>query len=198
MLSLPALHLPALSFPDALANLHVHDDSLTTDSPVSSSSRDASIDVNDPMDVDDHLGSSRESLLLHDSLPTRSLRSRAPPSHMSLRFRPSPISFSSRSKPHLRGTSDDTLRKRVQKHTGPHPAPKPQSERDTRVRELKSRALAIPSTGKTPATIRQRMVMQMVYDEITPYPDEAWVAQLGIVIQRYPSLHSYPINVSPS
>lgn len=26
--------------------------------------------------------------------------------------------------------------------------------------------------------------MQMVYDEITPYPDEAWVSQLGIIINR--------------
>ncbi|KIK94026.1 hypothetical protein PAXRUDRAFT_78820, partial [Paxillus rubicundulus Ve08.2h10] len=61
---------------------------------------------------------------------------------------------------------------------------KAHSEREARVRQLKSRALAIPSTGKTPATMRQRTVMQMVYDEITPYPDEAWVSQLGLVIHR--------------
>jgi hypothetical protein len=132
-------------------------------SPVSSSSRDPS---QDPVD------SSQESLLL-DSLARRSLRTRAPPSR--------PVSLSTRSKSHAR---DDTLRKRVQRHAGSHAAPKPHSERDARVRELKSRALAIHSTGKTPATVRQRMVMQMVYDEISPYPDEAWVSQLGIIIQR--------------
>jgi len=26
--------------------------------------------------------------------------------------------------------------------------------------------------------------MQMVYDEITPYPDEAWLAQMGVIIDR--------------
>lgn len=177
---------PTLSSPDALSSFNGQEDSLTADSPVSSSSRDASVDVQDLMDVDDHVGSSRESLLLHDTLSRRSLRSRT---HLadksSLRFRPNPISLTTRSKSHARGTSEDNLRKRVQKHTGSHPTPKPHSERDTRVRELKNRALAIPSTGKTPATVRQRMVMQMVYDEITPYPDEAWVSQLGIIIQRY-------------
>lgn len=172
-----------LSSPDALSSFNGQEDALTADSPISSSSRDASVDV---MDVDDHPGSSQESLLLHDPLSRRSLRNRAPlsdkPSH---RHRPNPISLSTRSKSHLRGVSEDTLRKKVQKHAGSHTAPKPHSERDARVRDLKSRALAIPSTGKTPATVRQRMVMQMVYDEITPYPDEAWVSQLGIIIQRY-------------
>ncbi|KAF8140414.1 hypothetical protein EV363DRAFT_1151834 [Boletus edulis] len=135
------------------------------------------------MDVDVHVGSSQESL--HDTLSRRSLRNRTLLSDKSsLRFRPNPVPLSTRSKSHARGASDDSLRKKVQKHAGSHPTPKPHSERDARVRELKSRALTIPSTGKTPATVRQRMVMQMVYDEITPYPDEAWVAQLGIMIQR--------------
>ena len=174
-----------LSSPGALSSFNGQEDSLTADSPVSSSSRDASVDVQDPMDVDVHLGSSQESLLLHDSLARRSLRSRAPLSDKSSRFRPHPVSLSTRSRSHARGASEDNLRKRVQKHAGSHATPKPHSERDARVRDLKSRALAIPSTGKTPATVRQRMVMQMVYDEITPYPDEAWVSQLGIIIQRY-------------
>ena len=191
MLTQPALSLsPTLSSPDALSSFNGHDDSLTTDSPISSSSRDASVDVQDPMDVVDHPGSSRESLLLPDPLSTRSLRSRALSHKSSPRSRPNPISLSTRSKSHVRGASEDNLRKRVQKHAGPHPAPKSHSERDAKVRELKNRALAIPSTGKTPATVRQRMVMQMVYDEITPYPDEAWVSQLGIIIQRYPSPNS--------
>lgn len=177
-----------LSSPDALSSFNGQEDTLTADSPISSSSRDASVDV---MDVDDHPGSSQESLLLHNPLSRRSLRSRAPPSDKSShRSRPIPIPLSTRSKFHLRGASEDNLRKKVQKHAGSHATPKPHSERDARVRELKSRALAIPSTGKTPATVRQRMVMQMVYDEITPYPDEAWVSQLGIIIQRYLSTSS--------
>ncbi|KAI9461763.1 hypothetical protein HD554DRAFT_2003566, partial [Boletus coccyginus] len=97
---------------------------------------------------------------------------------------PIPLSLTTRSKSNARGASEDNLRKKVQRHAGSHATPKPHSERDARVRQLKSRALAIPSTGKTPATVRQRMVMQMVYDEITPYPDEAWVSQLGLIIQR--------------
>lgn len=154
-----------LSSPDALSSFNEQD---TADSPISSSSRDASVD----MDV----ASSQESL--HDSLSRRSLRIRSD----KLRFRQNPLSLSTRSHS---GAREDNLRKKVQKHGGSHSTPKPHSERDARVRELKSRALAIPSTGKTPASVRQRMVMQMVYDEITPYPDEAWVSQLGIIIQRY-------------
>ncbi|KAG8219671.1 hypothetical protein J3R82DRAFT_626 [Butyriboletus roseoflavus] len=174
---------PTLSSPDVLSSFNGQEDTLTADSPVSSSSRDASVDV---MDVDEPAGSSQESLLLHDPLSRRSLRSRATLSDKSsLRFRPNSTPLATRSKSHLRGASEDNLRKKVQKHAGSHPTPKPHSERDVRVRELKSRALEIPSTGKTPATVRQRMVMQMVYDEITPYPDEAWVSQLSIIIQRY-------------
>ncbi|KIJ68209.1 hypothetical protein HYDPIDRAFT_24508 [Hydnomerulius pinastri MD-312] len=139
------------------------------------------------MDVDETIGSSQESLLLNaDTQSRRTLRKRVPVTDKSsLRFRPTPPSISSsRSRSHIRDTSEDNLRKKVQKQSGSHAAPKAQSERESRVRELKSRALAIPSTGKTPATVRQRMVMQMVYDEITPYPDESWVSQIGIIIHR--------------
>ncbi|KAI6008292.1 hypothetical protein F5J12DRAFT_709049, partial [Pisolithus orientalis] len=96
---------------------------------------------------------------------------------------PIPTSTSnSRSRSNNRGTSEEDSNK--QKQTGPQVSHRTSSEREARVRDLKSRALSIPSTGKTPATMRQRMVMQMVYDEITPYPDEAWVSQLGIIINR--------------
>ncbi|KAI6031639.1 hypothetical protein BKA83DRAFT_61962, partial [Pisolithus microcarpus] len=95
---------------------------------------------------------------------------------------PIPTSTStSRSRSNNRGASEEDSNK--QKQTG-QTSHKNSSEREARVRELKNRALSIPSTGKTPATVRQRMVMQMVYDEITPYPDEAWVSQLGIIINR--------------
>ncbi|KAF9244542.1 hypothetical protein BU15DRAFT_71520 [Melanogaster broomeanus] len=176
---------PTLSSRDALSSFNGQEDNFTVDSPVSSS-RDASLGVPDPMDVDENVGSSQESLLLHaDAHSRRSLRKRVPATDKSsLRFRPTPTSFStSRSRAHVRDTSEDNPRRKVQKQAGSHPTPK-QSEREGKVRELKGRALAIPSTGKTPATIRQRMVMQMVYDEITPYPDEAWVSQLGIIIHR--------------
>ncbi|KAH7885937.1 hypothetical protein F5I97DRAFT_1809462 [Phlebopus sp. FC_14] len=135
------------------------------------------------MDVDENVvRSSQESLLLHaDSQSRRTLRKRNTVTDKSLpRLRPTP---GSRTRSHIRDASEDNLRKKVQKQAGAHTV-KAQTEREARVRELKSRALAIPSTGKTPATARQRMVMQMVYDEITPYPDEAWVSQLGIIIRR--------------
>ena len=205
MLTLPAHSVSplssTLSSPDALSSFNGQEDTLTADSPISSSSRDASVDVHDPMDVDAHLDSSQESL--HDTFSRRSLRNRPPLSDKSsLRFRPRPVSLSTRSKSnhHHRGPSEDSLRKRVQKHSSSHATPNPHSERDARVRELKNRALAIPSTGKTPATVRQRMVMQMVYDEITPYPDEAWVSQLGIIVQRYlfPSLSCQSPSHRPS
>jgi hypothetical protein len=176
-----------LSSRGALSSFNAQEGTFTADSTVSSSSRDASVDVPDPMDVDENFASSQESLLLHpDTQSRRSLRKRAPVTDKSsLRFRPTPMSISSsRSRSHVRDASEDNLRKKVQKQAGMHATPKAHSEREARVRELKSRALAIPSTGKTPATMRQRMVMQMVYDEITPYPDEAWVSQLGIVIHR--------------
>lgn len=61
---------------------------------------------------------------------------------------------------------------------------KTRSDRETKIRELKARALQIKSTGKTPATEHQRLVMLMVFNEITPYPDEGWLAQLAVLIDR--------------
>ncbi|KAG1749827.1 uncharacterized protein EDB91DRAFT_1109888 [Suillus paluster] len=124
-----------------------------------------------------------ESVVLsEESVPRRTLRKRVTTSKgSSLRFKPASVSaITSR-----QGTSsEDNLKKKAYKQAFLQSAARAQNERETRVRELKKRALVIPSTGKTPATSRQRLVMQMVYDEITPYPDEAWVSQLGVIINR--------------
>lgn len=138
-----------------------------------------------PADMDESIPSAAGSLLLHpDSQSRRTLRKRNPGiDKSSLRFRPIPASTSgSRSRSNIRDASAEHVTR--QRQSGSQAARGVQSERDVRVRQLKNRALSIPSTGKTPATVRQRMVMQMVYDEITPYPDEAWVSQLGIIINR--------------
>ncbi|KAH7930561.1 hypothetical protein BV22DRAFT_56791 [Leucogyrophana mollusca] len=136
------------------------------------------------MDVDEPAESSSELLLLSsEPAQRRTLRKRTNVSEKSsLKF--NPISTASRGKPSARDPSEDTLKKTAFKQPSLQGATRGQSEREARVRGLKMRALAIPSTGKTPATTRQRLVMQMVYNEITPYPDEAWVSQMGIIINR--------------
>jgi len=63
-------------------------------------------------------------------------------------------------------------------------ASKTPRDRDTRIREIKLRALNIRSTGNTPATEQQRLVMLMVFKEITPYPDDAWLSMLAVLINR--------------
>ncbi|KAG1715988.1 hypothetical protein ID866_1153 [Astraeus odoratus] len=136
--------------------------------------------------MDENARLSASSVLHSDTQSRRTLRKRNPViDKSSLRFRPVPTSTptsSSRSRSNIRDASEDNTTK--QRQSGSHTTHRTQSEREAKVRELKNRALSIPSTGKTPATVRQRMVMQMVYDEITPYPDEAWVSQLGIIINR--------------
>ncbi|KAG2154670.1 hypothetical protein DEU56DRAFT_769697 [Suillus clintonianus] len=134
------------------------------------------------MDVEFANPSMESVVLSEESVPRRTLRKRATTSKgSSLRFKPASVSAITA----RHGTSsEDNLKKKAYKQAFLQSAARAQSERETRVRELKKRALAIPSTGKTPATSRQRLVMQMVYDEITPYPDEAWVSQLGVIISR--------------
>jgi len=98
-----------------------------------------------------------------------------------LRFKPASVSAIT---PRQGTSPEDNLTRKAYKQAYLQSTARAQNDREDRVRELKKRALAIPSTGKTPATWRQRLVMQMVYDEITPYPDEAWVSQLGVIINR--------------
>lgn len=59
--------------------------------------------------------------------------------------------------------------------------------RNARVRELKLKALGINKgrISKEPAPDHQREVLRMVYDQITPYPDEAWIAQLAVHFNWY-------------
>jgi hypothetical protein len=66
----------------------------------------------------------------------------------------------------------------------PYPKSKPGSDREARVRELKKRATKIQSTGNAPASELQRRVLLMVFEEITPYPDESWLSQIAIIIHR--------------
>ncbi|OAX44412.1 hypothetical protein K503DRAFT_678767 [Rhizopogon vinicolor AM-OR11-026] len=134
------------------------------------------------MDVEFANPSAESAIPSEESFPRRTLRKRVTTSKgSSLRFKPASVSAITP----RRGTSpEDSLTKKAYKQAYLQSASRASNERENRVRELKKRALAIPSTGKTPATWRQRLLMQMVYDEITPYPDEAWVSQLGVIINR--------------
>ncbi|KAI6047740.1 hypothetical protein EDC04DRAFT_19276 [Pisolithus marmoratus] len=173
-----------LSSQDIPSSVNAREDRST--SPISSYSQDVSVDVSiHPMDMDENVRSATAPAPPQPQKQSRrTLRKRNTVVDKSaLRFRPIPTpTSSSRSRSKNRGVSEEDSNK--QKQTGSQASHRTPSEREARVRELKNRALSIPSTGKTPATMRQRMVMQMVYDEITPYPDEAWVSQLGIIIHR--------------
>lgn len=176
---------PTLSFRDALSSFDGQEDGSAADSPVSSSSsRELSLDVSaDGMDVEFANPSMESVILSEESVPRRTLRKRVTTSKgSSLRFKPASVSAITA---RHGTTSEDNLKKKAYKQAFLQSTARAQSERETRVREVKKRALAITSTGKTPATSRQRLVMQMVYDEITPYPDEAWVSQLGVIINRF-------------
>jgi hypothetical protein len=62
--------------------------------------------------------------------------------------------------------------------------PKPGSGKEIKIRDLKRRALSIQSTGNAPASEHQRLLLLMVFEEITPYPDEIWLSHLAVIIQR--------------
>lgn len=177
---------PTLSFRDNLSSFDGQEDGSAVNSPVSSSSsREPSLDVSadDGMDVESANPPMEAVILSEESVPRRTLRKRVTTSKGSpLRFKPASVSAITA---RHGTTSEDNLKKKAYKQAFLQSAARAQSEREIRVRELKKRALAITSTGKTPATSRQRLVMQMVYDEITPYPDEAWVSQLGVIIHRF-------------
>jgi len=64
--------------------------------------------------------------------------------------------------------------------------------RAARVKELKQKALSINNKGrpcKAPAPEHQREVLRLVYDQITPYPDDAWISQLALYFNWY-TIHS--------
>jgi hypothetical protein len=60
--------------------------------------------------------------------------------------------------------------------------------RSARVKELKRKAQNINSKdrpSKAPAPDHQREVLRLVFDQITPYPDEAWISQLALHFNWY-------------
>jgi hypothetical protein len=175
---------PTLSSRCALSSFDGQEDGSAVDSPASSSSsREPSLDASaDGMDVE-FANPSEPAMPSEESFPRRTLRKRVTTSKgSSLRFKPASVSAIT---PRQGTSPEDNLTRKAYKQAYLQSAARAQNDREDRVRELKKRALAIPSTGKTPATWRQRLVMQMVYDEITPYPDEAWVSQLGVIINRF-------------
>lgn len=105
------------------------------------------------------------------SPPTiRSTRQRRAPS----RLLEDPSKSSSRVK-----TSHSTSRARAEEKV----------TRAARVRSLKLKANNVSPKGgkgnKAPAPEHQRDVLRMIFDEITPYPDEAWISKLAIHFNWY-------------
>jgi len=69
--------------------------------------------------------------------------------------------------------------------------------RNARVRELKLKAQSINKgrIGKEPAPEHQREILRLIYDQITPYPDEAWIAQLAVHFNcRYDKIKNWFSN----
>jgi hypothetical protein len=65
--------------------------------------------------------------------------------------------------------------------------------RAARVKELKHKALSISNKdrpNKAPAPDHQREVLRLVFDQITPYPDEAWISQLALHFDWYAASNS--------
>jgi len=70
--------------------------------------------------------------------------------------------------------------------------------RAARVKELKRKALSISTKdrpNKAPAPDHQREVLRLVFDQITPYPDEAWISQLAVHFNcRYDKIKNWFSN----
>jgi len=88
------------------------------------------------------------------------------------------------SSPHTHSDSKSIPKKALKKTHLITAASKASRSREARIREIKQRALKIRSTGNTPATEQQRLVMLLVFNEITPYPDESWLSILSVLIDR--------------
>jgi hypothetical protein len=58
------------------------------------------------------------------------------------------------------------------------------------------KAKKISSLDNSPANDRQLHVLRMVYDEITMYPSEPWIAILAIIIHRYARLINNAESIS--
>jgi len=70
--------------------------------------------------------------------------------------------------------------------------------RAARVKVLKQKALSINNrdrSNKAPAPDHQRDVLRLVFDQITPYPDEAWISQLALHFNcRYDKIKNWFSN----
>jgi hypothetical protein len=60
--------------------------------------------------------------------------------------------------------------------------------KEPRRREVYARSLQIKSTENSPVNDRQLRVLRMVYDEITKYPKDHWIALIAVIINRYVSI----------
>lgn len=58
------------------------------------------------------------------------------------------------------------------------------TEREQKRKTMLEKAKKINSLDNSPANDRQLHVLRMVYDEITMYPSESWIAILAIIIHR--------------
>jgi len=56
--------------------------------------------------------------------------------------------------------------------------------KSAKLRDLKARALRVPCASNVPASTQQRMLMRTVFDDITPYPDDAWMSHMAILTKR--------------
>ncbi|CCM02755.1 uncharacterized protein FIBRA_04863 [Fibroporia radiculosa] len=63
-------------------------------------------------------------------------------------------------------------------------AHKKDSRRDALRQQWKERALKILAQPRTQATSAQTSVMNWVYTELTPYPDDAWASCIAVLIDR--------------
>ncbi|KAF7966564.1 hypothetical protein HWV62_37865 [Athelia sp. TMB] len=89
-------------------------------------------------------------------------------------------------------------RKKVAKSTQKMSKQLDKASRDARVRELKQKAQSINKAqrpSKAPAPDHQREVLRMVFEQITPYPDDAWISQLALHFNcRYDKIKNWFSN----
>ncbi|KAF8213225.1 hypothetical protein K438DRAFT_1564755 [Mycena galopus ATCC 62051] len=79
------------------------------------------------------------------------------------------------------------LRPRKKAHKSPkssRPHPKQSPELKVRRKELRDRACGIDSLSNSPANDCQLYVLKTVFDEITMYPSEPWLALMAIILHR--------------
>lgn len=91
-------------------------------------------------------------------------------------------------RPHrpLEGPSDSNSRTKTHSPSSTRKATEEKITRAAHIRSLKLKAKGIrkgkgsKQNNKYPAPEHQREVLRMIFDDITPYPDEAWISKLAI------------------